>query len=141
MAFVEDDGRGPFVGNDGRGLFVWERGMLMTCLMRTMRQKGFFRQMDIIPQALSRPSRSPPSFNPASPFLVNSAAPFPSIPQPLSRQFRSPFPVLPAVSFPSFPQSPPSVIPAVFSGNPRSEQSFPRGQSGVISLRQGEYDL
>ena len=92
--------------------------MLMTCLMRTMRQKGFFRQMDIIPQAL-----------------------FSSIPQLLSRQFRSPFPVIPAVPFPLFPQSPPSVIPAVFSGNPRSEQSFPRGQSGVISLRQGEYDL
>ena len=55
----------------------------------------------------------------------------------------------PAAPFPSFPQSPSRysrrvplpVIPAVFSGNPRSEQSFPRGQSGVISLWQGEYDL
>ena len=44
--------------------------MLMTCLMRTMRQKGFFRQMDIIPQALSRPSRSLLPVIPAeSPFL------------------------------------------------------------------------
>jgi len=35
--------------------------MLMTCVMRTMRQKGFFRQMDIIPQA-------PFLFFPQSPF-------------------------------------------------------------------------
>ncbi len=34
--------------------------MLMTCLMRIMRQKGFFRQMDIIPQPPSRPSRRVP---------------------------------------------------------------------------------
>ena len=31
-------------------LFIWERGMLMTCVMRTMRQPAFFRRMAIIPQ-------------------------------------------------------------------------------------------
>ena len=40
---------GLLSGMTGGGLFVWERGMLMPCLMRTMRQPGLFRQMDIIP--------------------------------------------------------------------------------------------
>ena len=45
---------GLLSGMTGGGLFVWERGMLMPCLMRTMRQTGLFRQMDVIPQPPSR---------------------------------------------------------------------------------------
>ncbi len=120
------------VGNDKKGvsgmteggLFVWERGMLIN---------GFFRRMDILPQA-------PFSLLPQGPLPVTL------LPNPSCHSHR-PLPVIPVDPSLSFPQAPPchslchsrrplSVIPAVFSGNP----SFSRVQSEVMTLRQGEHD-
>ena len=63
-------------------LFVWERGVLMTCVMRTMRQPAFFRRIAIIPPVpfLSLPSAPlscPPALPvmPAGPFLLCPLAP------------------------------------------------------------------
>ncbi len=100
-----------------------KEGCLMTCL-RTMRQPALFRQMDIIPQ-------------PPSPLCPQ--APFLSFPQVSSRPSRMPLPGLPTVPFPAFPQAPFLSFPQFLAGI-QSKQSCPRGQSGVISLRQGEHD-
>ena len=55
--------------------------MLMTCVMRTMRQKAFFQRMDILPQA-------PFSLLPQGPLPVSCKT----------------LPVIPAGPFLSFPQ-------------------------------------
>ena len=81
--------------------------------------------------APSRHSRQAPPVIPASPSR-HSGKPFPLFRQALpvipaspSRHSGKPPPVIPASLLP--------VIPAVFSGNPQSEESCPRVQSGVIS--------
>ena len=109
-------------------LFVWERGVLMTCVMRTMRQPAFFRRMAIIPQVpfplllqgplpvmpagpslscLPAPlchTRRPFSVIPAGPSLSYLPAPLSYPPAPLCHA-RRPFsvmPVGPPLSFPQF---------------------------------------
>ena len=75
MAFVEDDGRGPFVGNDGRGPFRMGERDADDVLDENHEAKRFF------------PTDG-----------HNPAAPFPSFPQALSHPSRSPFLVIPAES-------------------------------------------
>ena len=55
--------------------------MLMTCVMRTMRQPAFFRRMAIIPQV---------------PFPLLLQGPLPVMPAGPSLSCRRPFPVMPA---------------------------------------------
>ena len=84
-------------------------GGLVTCLMRTMRQPALFRRMDIIPH-IPFPSCLPPlPCHARRPLPVVPAASSLSRPPPPSCHAHRPFPVMPAG---------PSVIPAVFSGNP-----------------------
>ncbi len=114
-------------------LFIWERGVLMTCVMRTMRQPAFFRRMAIIPQALFplllqvplpvMPAGSSLSCPPAP--LCHARRLLSVMPAGPSLSCRRPFPVMPAgPSLSCLPallyhaRRPPSVIPAVFSGNP-----------------------
>ena len=137
-------------------LFIWERGMLMTCVMRTMRRPAFFRRMAKSRRLPSRYSCRGPSLSyPPAPFCharrplsVMPAGPLLSCPPaPLCHACRS-FSVMPAgpslsyspallchacrplpviLAGPSLSYLPvllcharrsPSVIPAVFSGNP-----------------------
>ena len=115
------------VGNDRRGflsgmtgdlllgmtegvLFVWERGVLMTCVMRTMRQPAFSSKWPNPAGSLPvTPAGSPPCHT-RRPLSVMPAGPSLSC--------------LPVLLYHA--RRPPSVIPAVFSGNP-VKTVFPQG--------------
>ena len=198
------------VGNDRRGflsgmtgdlllgitegvLFIWERGMLMTCVMRTMRQPAFFRRManpaGPLPVTPAGPppchARRPLSVIPAGPSL-SCRRPFPVMLAGPSLSCRRPLPVIPVGPSLSCPPAllchaagpslsclpappchacrplpvilagpslsclpallcharrPPSVIPAVSSGNPvktvfpqvSTRESYPFGKASMTS--------
>ena len=112
---VGNDRRG--IGNDGRGPFVRNDRKGPFCMGE--------RDADAVLKNHEANGFVPAyGYNPADPFPVIPTAPFPLIPQAPPCHSRSP----PSLSFPRF------------LAGIQSKQSCPRGQSGIISLRQGEHD-